>query len=63
MHIKSFFDDNTSTFTYVVSDTKTKQCAIIDSVLGYDIHSGRTSTISLDQIINYIEQIGKYEKK
>ncbi len=56
MHIKSFFDNNTSTFTYVVSDTKTKKCAIIDSVLGYDIYSGKTSTLSLDQIIDYVKK-------
>lgn len=34
--IKSFFDEATHTFTYVVSDPDTKHSAIIDSVLDYD---------------------------
>ncbi|MFB0984062.1 MAG: MBL fold metallo-hydrolase, partial [Acinetobacter towneri] len=34
--IQHFFDENTNTFSYVVSDPVTRQCAIIDSVLDYD---------------------------
>jgi glyoxylase-like metal-dependent hydrolase (beta-lactamase superfamily II) len=54
MNIKHFFDPNTSTFTYVISCPSTNQCAIIDSVLDFDIQSGRTSTLSADEIIEYI---------
>lgn len=32
-NVKDFFDPKTNTFSYVVSDPGTKQCAIIDSVL------------------------------
>ncbi len=31
--VKDFFDENTNTFSYVVADLATLQCAIIDSVL------------------------------
>jgi len=56
MKIKEFYDQDTATFTYVVSDQQTQAAAIIDSVLNYDIFSGRTSTKSADEIINYILQ-------
>lgn len=56
MRIEHFFDNDTSTFTYVVSDEKTKQCAIIDSVLDYDMHAGKTSTVSADKVIAYVKE-------
>jgi glyoxylase-like metal-dependent hydrolase (beta-lactamase superfamily II) len=54
MKIEHFFDHDTATFTYVVSDPKTNKCAIIDSVLNYDMSAGKTSTKSADIIINHI---------
>lgn len=54
MKIKNFYDQDTATFTYVVSDESSKKCAVIDSVLGYDIFSGRTSTVAADAVIAYI---------
>jgi glyoxylase-like metal-dependent hydrolase (beta-lactamase superfamily II) len=54
MNIKSFFDANTSTITYVVSDPETKHCAIIDSVHNFDLHSGKVSAESADEVIHYI---------
>ena len=32
MHVQSFYDDDTATFTHVVVDDETKKSAIIDSV-------------------------------
>lgn len=58
MKIHHFFDKDTATFTYVVSDPATRQCAIIDSVLDYDMHSGKTSTASADKVIAYIREQG-----
>ncbi|NQY42151.1 MAG: MBL fold metallo-hydrolase [Legionellales bacterium] len=55
MMIKYFFDKGTSTFTYVVSDPDTNKCAIIDPVLDYDIYSGRTSTTSVDIVIDFVK--------
>jgi glyoxylase-like metal-dependent hydrolase (beta-lactamase superfamily II) len=53
--IKSFFDPETWTFTYVVSGGKGTPCVIIDSVLNYDSKSGRTSTHSADEVIQFIK--------
>ncbi len=53
-NIEAFFDPDTFTVTYVVSDPETKKCAIIDSVLDYDPDAGRTSTKSADSVISYI---------
>ena len=52
--IQHFFDENTNTFSYVVSDPVTRQCAIIDSVLDYDPASATTTTTHADEIIAYI---------
>ena len=54
--IQHFFDENTNTFSYVVSDPATHQCAIIDSVLDYDAASATTSTTLADEIIAYIRK-------
>lgn len=55
MQIESFFDPNTSTVTYVVSDPETQRCAIIDSVHDFDLYSGRLSSQSADRVIDYIK--------
>jgi glyoxylase-like metal-dependent hydrolase (beta-lactamase superfamily II) len=57
MQIESFFDPNTSTVTYVVSDPETQHCAIIDSVHDFDLYSGRLSSQSADKVIDYIKKM------
>ncbi len=54
MKIEHFFDHETATFTYIVSDPETNKCAIIDSVLNYDMNAGKTSTKSADLLIKHI---------
>ena len=54
--VKTFFDEPTFTFSHVVSDPETKECAIIDSVLDFDYASGKTDRFSADQIIAYIKE-------
>lgn len=56
--IQAFFDPATSTYSYVVSDPATAQCAIIDSVLDYDAAAGRTDTASADRLIAYVREQG-----
>lgn len=56
--IKAFFDPDTFTVSYVVSDPDTNRAAIVDSVLNYDPASGRTSHASADAIIAYVEEKG-----
>lgn len=54
--VNPFFDPVTFTYSYVVVDESTKQCAIIDSVLDYDPAAGRTSTASADKIITFVRE-------
>ena len=35
--VKAFFDNDTNTVSYVVTDPQTRRCAIVDSVLDYDL--------------------------
>ena len=56
MKIENFFDKETATFTYVVSDPATHKCAIIDSVLDYDMNAGKTATVSADKVIAYVSE-------
>lgn len=58
MKIEHFFDKDTATFTYVLSDPKTGQCAIIDPVLDYDMSAGKTTTLSADKVIAYVKEHG-----
>lgn len=54
--VHEFFDPNTFTYSYLVVDPQTQQCAVIDSVLDYDPASGRTSYESADKLITFIKQ-------
>lgn len=55
MKVEIFFDEKrTKTATYVISDLKTRKCAIIDSVLDYDQASGTTYTENADKVIKFI---------
>ena len=53
--VTAFFDEATNTITYVVADPETGQCVVIDPVLDYDLIAGRTSTASVDAVIEFIE--------
>lgn len=53
--VKGFFDKDTWTVTYVVYEKPGTPCAIIDSVLDYDPKSGRTSTRSADEVIDFVK--------
>jgi glyoxylase-like metal-dependent hydrolase (beta-lactamase superfamily II) len=56
MQIKSFYDKDTATITYIVIDESTKSCAIIDSVMDFDLSSGKVSSKSADNLINFIAE-------
>ena len=57
MQIESFFDPATWTVSYLLLDTCTMNCAIIDSVLDYDPKSGRTRTSSADRVIARVREL------
>jgi len=56
--VKGFFHEPTFTASYVVHDPATKVAAIVDSVLDFDQPSGRTSTESADELIEYVRSNG-----
>jgi glyoxylase-like metal-dependent hydrolase (beta-lactamase superfamily II) len=58
LQIESFFDPATSTFSHLLWDQATGQCALIDSVLDYDPKSGRTHTASADRLIARVRTLG-----
>ena len=56
LRIKGFFDNQTSTISYVVHDNIEKKCAVIDSVLDFDYSSGDIDYVNADKIISYVDQ-------
>jgi len=50
-----FFEEETNTFSYVVSDPSSNACAIIDSVLDFDMASGNVDYRSAKSIISYVQ--------
>ena len=56
--VEHFFDEDSSTFSYLVLDRASGRCAIIDSVLGYDPRSGRTSRQGADRIVARVRELG-----
>jgi len=55
--IKGFFDEETSTISYVVYDITSKKCAVIDSVLDFDFSSGTIDYHNAEKIISFIEKM------
>lgn len=58
MNIQHFFDPDTYTLTYVVSDEKTKDAVIIDPVLDIDQASGLIEDRSVKAVIDYVKEKG-----
>ena len=56
--VTALFDDATNTVSYIVKDSQSKSCAIVDSVLDFDFASGRTSTESADKVIEAVKSRG-----
>ncbi|GGG20611.1 MBL fold metallo-hydrolase [Rhizobium wenxiniae] len=56
--VSAFYDARTGSVQYVVSDPKTKKCAIIDPVLDFDEKSGSTATANADAILARIADNG-----
>src|SRR5471032_2359971 len=55
--VEAFFDPDTWTISYLVLDTSTRRCALIDSVLDYDPKSGRTRTASADRLLARVQEL------
>ena len=55
-NVEAFFDEATNTISYVVSDPKSKDCAVVDSVMDIDYASGRITHDHADRIVGYITE-------
>ena len=53
--VNAFFDNDSNTVSYVVTDPTTKKTTIIDSVLGFDYASGTIDYDHADKIIAYVK--------
>lgn len=58
MKVQAFFDERTSTLSYVVHDPEERIGVVIDPVLDFDAASGRCSTDSADEIARFVEAEG-----
>lgn len=52
--VTAFYDEVTSTFSYVVKDPDSNACAVVDSVMDIDTASGRLSMEHADRIIDFV---------
>lgn len=58
--IHPFYDEITNTYSYILADSMSNRCVVIDAVKEFDYSSGRTDTSLLDRIVNTIKE-EKYE--
>lgn len=53
--VKTFFDENTYTLTYIVYNKGTKDAIIIDPVLDYDQYASKISYESIDKVLDFVD--------
>ena len=58
LSVEGFFDPATHTVSYLLLDTASRACALIDSVLDYYPKSCRTRTASADRLIARVAELG-----
>ncbi|HEY1399764.1 MBL fold metallo-hydrolase [Roseateles sp.] len=56
--IVAFHDGQTGTVSYVLADPATRQAAIVDPVLDFDLKSGRTATTQADRLLAHVAEAG-----
>jgi len=54
--VNTFFDNDSSTFSYVVKDPHSPACAVVDSVLDFDFAKGQVHYQSANKIIEYVHK-------
>lgn len=52
--VRGFYHEDSGTVSYVVAEPGARRCAIIDPVLDFDPNSGRTATVSADEIVDFV---------
>ncbi len=56
--IEAFFDEPTNTISYLVADPATREAAVIDPVLDFDLASGEADTRSAERIVEQAARKG-----
>jgi glyoxylase-like metal-dependent hydrolase (beta-lactamase superfamily II) len=56
MKIQTFYDEYTSTLTYVVFDDETHDAIVIDPVLDYRPESSTTSYVAVDEVTEFLQE-------
>ena len=56
--IEAFFDEATYTVSYLVADPETREAAVIDPVMDFDIASGEVDTRSAERMLAFAEKQG-----
>lgn len=56
MKITPFYDEKTATFTYLIIDEISYQCAVIDPVLNYDLETKQITYESIERLLSVIEE-------
>ena len=56
--VQGFFDEDSNTISYIVTDPSSRSCAIIDSVLDMDYAAGRITYDHADELVNHIKDNG-----
>lgn len=56
--VHSYFDVTTNAACYILKDPGSNECAVIDSILDFDMASGATHTTHADMLINEITSNG-----
>ena len=54
--VYAFFDEGTNAASYIVKDPSSKKCAIIDSVLDFNVASGSIETNFADKLVDKVNQ-------
>lgn len=56
--IEAFFDEVTYTVSYLVADPETREAAVIDPVMDFDIASGEVDTRSAERLLAFADKRG-----
>ncbi len=54
--VSPFFHAGSSTWSYVVSDPRSREAAIVDPVLDFDMAAGRTATGSAEALLEHVRE-------
>ena len=57
-NVFGFFDESTNSASYIVQDPSSLKCAIIDSVLDFDVTAGAIKTDFADKLASKVNKLG-----